>query len=41
MKAYKMLFVTFLILSLTSTHISAQDQGHSCVQGLGMGNQQV
>jgi PKD repeat protein len=41
MKAHKMLFFTFLILSLTSTHISAQDQGHSCIQGLGMGNQQV
>jgi len=41
MKPTKMLFVTFLILSLTSTHINAQDQGHSCVQGLGMGNQQV
>jgi hypothetical protein len=41
MKAHRLSLITFLILSLASTYVSAQDPGHSCVQGLGMGNQQV
>lgn len=41
MKASKIAFVNFLILSLVSTYVQAQDPGHACIQGLGMGNQQI
>jgi len=41
MKSFKFMLLVMLLSGLLPLKLSAQDPGHSCIQGLGMGNQQI